>query len=94
MLEAERKLGRQRLKIKTQPPRPGKGSYASPFAPCSRIGHYRKYLFSAGASIGVTYCPFSSLVNRIRLIPRSVDLLVRAFLYAIYGHKYTADGCS
>lgn len=25
MLEAERKLGRQRLKIKTQPPRPGKG---------------------------------------------------------------------
>lgn len=51
-------------------PRPWKGgSSVSPLAPSSKIGCFRKYCYSAGASIGVTYCPLSPLMNGIRSFP-------------------------
>lgn len=62
VLEAEKKQERGRVKIKTLLSARGpekRGSSVSPHAPTSKIGHFRKYFYSARASFGVMYCPSS-----------------------------------
>lgn len=68
-------------------PRPWKGgSSVSPLAPSSKIGYFRKYCYSAGASIGVTYCPLSPLMNGIRSLPNSnhYKFCVSLYVYILY----------
>lgn len=61
----ERKI--EKIKTLHLPPGHKKGGILYlPLPPSSKIGFLRKYCYSVGASIGVTYCPLSPLMNGIR----------------------------